>query len=643
MKPHLLPILFIVTISLAIYVNTLKNGFVYDDKLTIVENTFIKDLGNLPMLFESKGYFSSSGEATYRPIVTFTYFIDYALYGLKPWGFHLTNLFLHAINGVLLYAFATLLIRPLANSNRESVLHHIFSSQPFLISLLFVTHPILTESVNSISFREDLLAFLFYMATLNLYLLIRTKPDTPIAKILYFLSCLLYLLALFSKEMALTLPLVICCYEWICGGQKNLRAIIFDRYNIGYIAITAFYIYLSFYYFHYPLEGNILGQSLTERLLTLPWLLLSYLKLTLFPISLTADYVIKPVESIFSLLFIIPLLAVFFLLAVTMIKREKTWIAFGIGFFCIILIPVYNIIPIANPLADRYLYLPTAGFVLVIGSLIYNLLGSQKLKSETQHLYTVIFLSGLIVIYSFAAIKRNEIWENEYTLWSDTIKKMPKSGRAHTNLGIAYSDKGLLDRAFEHQQIAILLAPDDPNTRNNLGITYYQKGRLDEAAQEFKTALDLKPDDPEIHYNMGRTYKKQERWSEAILEYTKTIELKPDHELAHADLGNIYSKFGRFGEAIAEYTEVVSLKVGDAMAYSNLGNAYYQVGNTDEAIRNYEQALKIEPFNSIIHYNLGAAYQKKGLKDMAIKEFETSLKLEPDYASAVEALRKLSQ
>ena len=135
-------ILFIIILAAILYANTLNNGFVYDDDYTVVNNVFISDFHNLTELLQ-KNYFPSSGEITYRPVVTLTYFIDYALYGLKPWGYHLTNVLLHAANGVLLYIFLTLL----------------FSGEgaPLVTALLFLTHPVLTEAVNAISFREDLL------------------------------------------------------------------------------------------------------------------------------------------------------------------------------------------------------------------------------------------------------------------------------------------------------------------------------------------------------------------------------------------------------------------------------------------------------------------------------------------------------
>src|SRR3989338_2023301 len=249
---HILSISLILLISIAIYSNTLKNGFVYDDEFTVVNNTLIKNFSNLSKLF-TKEYFTTSAEMSYRPVVTFTYFIDYALYGLKPWGYHLTNLILHAINGVILYIFLTLLIT-----------HH--SSLITLISLLFITHPVLTEAVNAISFREDLLCFLFFILALIPYIVHRSLLIAHCSKFKAFcfqlLSLSFYLLALLSKEMAITFPLIIFLYEWIYGKKIELSpaflslqkgspqtspplqkgrvrvGYFFNPYIIGYIAIT---------------------------------------------------------------------------------------------------------------------------------------------------------------------------------------------------------------------------------------------------------------------------------------------------------------------------------------------------------------------------------------------------------------------
>ena len=306
---HLIPVSLIFSLALVLYANTLGNGFVYDDAVTIVKNTMIKDISNVSVLFGNKEYFAFSGEMTYRPVVTFSYFLDYSLYGLKPWGYHLTNTILHGLNGVTCYVLLVLLSK--ASLEDRLQVWHRFNTLAFLLSLLFVTHPIVTEAVNCVSFREDLLVFVFYMITLNIYLYLKTNSvncRTSTTNILYALSCVAYLFALFSKEMALTLPLIIYCYEWVKADRKSdyqFHSLLLERYNMGYSAVTVFYLFIRFYYFYNPVKGPT--WEFVDRLLSVPFLIFCYIKVLLFPVSLSADYAIEPVRYFFSLSFIFPL------------------------------------------------------------------------------------------------------------------------------------------------------------------------------------------------------------------------------------------------------------------------------------------------------------------------------------------------
>lgn len=369
MKRHVLSTFIIIVISLALYANTLKNGFVYDDEHTIINNQLIKNIDKLPLLFQDY-YFAISGEESYRPVVTLTYFIEYAIFGIKPWGYHLTNIMIHAFNGVLCYIFITLLFRQPGN-NQYTTSGSLFGNLPLTISLLFISNPILSEAVNAISFREDLLVFFFNIATLNTYLVLRSHVSVIARLLLYVLSCLLYSLSLFSKEMALSLPLIIYVYECffapthIDRKKQRIMSVPFNPFLIGYFVITLIYIYLRFHYFQNHISAPISSWSLTERFASLPWLLLNYLRLSLLPISLSAEYVIKPVESFLSFSFISPfLIIVLFSIIIYFLGKKNKWIFFGILLFFISLIPVYNIFPIRNPLAERYLYFPTMGITL---------------------------------------------------------------------------------------------------------------------------------------------------------------------------------------------------------------------------------------------------------------------------------------
>lgn len=531
MKKHGLPIFVIITLSLALYSNTLKNGFVYDDEFTIVNNSLIKNIDNLTLLFDKKEYFARSGEASYRPVVTFTYFIDYALYGLKSWGYHLTNILLHAINGVLLYTFLTLLLKYASSNNPARCFS--LNNPPLLITLLFISHPVLTEAVNAISYREDLLVFLFYMIVLILYLTLSTNHKSSIInRLLLPISCLFYLLALLSKEMAATLPLVVYCYDRLIKGR---RSILPSCYNIWYVVLVLFYFYLNFFYFGKPKEDipNWAIWEVNERLITFPWLLIAYIKLVLFPVSLSADYEIIPVRSLLSWSFIASSFMIFSILVVFAIKQPKKEITFGAFFFVIALLPVYNLIPINNPLAERYLYLPIAGFAIIAGFLFINIL------STYQHIRIFVLFLAVLSLCSATVIKRNAVWKTNYSLFSDTVKKMPNSNRAHFNLGLLYVKAEKLDKAIDEFKTVIKINPYYADAHNSLGNIYNQIGKIDDAISEYLITLKLNPMHVEAHYNLGFTYLGMGLKDKAKQELETALRLNPDMAFARKVLESL--------------------------------------------------------------------------------------------------------
>ncbi len=439
-----------------------------------------------------------------------------------------------------------------------------------------------------------------------------------------------YLLALLSKEMAITLPLIIFLYEWVYGkqspltnvplnkgGLRGLYSILFNRYSIGYIIITFLYLYLRFYLFKNPVEETLNVWLLSERLITIPYLILKYLLLLIAPVSLSADYVITPIQSLISLKFIIPFIVILLLIIVSVSvssvsvssgQRNKEKV-FGILFLLLTLLPVYNIIPIANPLAERYLYLPSVGFAIIIGSTLTCLPVRSTQTGLLAHRSSLIAHCSLLIIisiYSFAVIQRNKVWADQYSLWSDTVIKMPESFKGHNGLGIVYNKQGQLDEAIKEYLTAIRFKPAYADAHYNLGNVYEKQGQLDEAIKEYKLALSLKPDYADAHNNLGNAYNEQSRMGEAIKEYKLALSLKPDYADAPYNLVNVYEKQGQLDEAIKEYKLALSLKPDFAFAHNNLGLAYEKQGQLDEAIKKYLEAIRFKPDFAITYRNLDA-------------------------------------
>ena len=186
-------------ISIIVYLNCLQNSFVYDDDATIINNYFIRHWSNLPDLFTSR-YFVLSAELTYRPVVTLSYFIDYAFWHLNPLGYHLTNILLHATNSALVFIFGFQVFK-----NRTSA---------FISAVFFSSYPLFSEVVNAVGFREDLLAFMFLILAFICYL----KANQQRYILYYSISLFCYFLSLFSKEMAITLPVLIILYDTVFKG-----------------------------------------------------------------------------------------------------------------------------------------------------------------------------------------------------------------------------------------------------------------------------------------------------------------------------------------------------------------------------------------------------------------------------------------
>ena len=596
---HLSILIFvIVCLSQFVYLNSLSNQFVYDDEFTIVDNYFVKTWENLPLLF-SKDYFRFSGELSYRPVVTLSYFIDYTLWKLNPFGFHLTNTLLHTLNSVLLF----FLLKRIFNCQTTS----------FLATLIFSCHPLLTEAVNAISYREDLLATTFFIATFLLYM--KTSKEERSFSPAYFASVGCYLLGIFSKEMAITLPLLIFLHDVIFSKPKKLFYKL-TYYYTGYILATIFYLLMRFVVLHNPVESHVSYPegSIFINFLTMSKVLASYMKLFFVPVTLCADYVIPYSTSLFDTSFILSLLL---LIAVIVIVYKLFFYSrilfFSVVWFFVSLLPVLNIVPIENIMAERYLCLPIIGFCMVIGNLLVH--HHNNIRSFNKLYVTVSILILVLGIFSFKTIKRNTVWVDQTVLWTDTARVSPKSFKAHNNLGNIYRNDGRLDEAIVELRYALSLYNDYIDAHNNLGVTYRKKGMLEESLLEYQRALQINPHYPYAHNNLGVLYAKSNYLDLAINEFNDAVASKPDYADAYNNLGATYIRKGLYEKAIQECLKAVKYNNRYIDAYYNLGAAYFNNKQLDQALEILKMVLSIDPNHHDARELLNLIYEQKGLTE----------------------------
>lgn len=550
-----------VIVCVVVYFNSLFNGFVFDDRGTIVENKYITSvIENFPSFFNSSYFKIAELEASYRPVATFSYHLLYALFELNPFGYHLGSLLLHILNVILVYSLMNLL-----QKNKMSSL---------VAGLLFACHPVLTEAVNCISFNEDLLAAFFYLLAFIFYL--KLKPEDKKFKIShYLLSLVFYLLGVLSKEMAITLPAIIFLYDIIirqtpgthgCVPQiiQTLKHRIF--LYLGYAAVSIFYLCLNFVIIVKPTEGqHFTYGGIGERLLYLPYHIFNFIRIAVLPINLSADYVFSYPKNFFEFynIFSVAVVTALVISSLVVYKKSKE-MAFGIWWFLLTLFPVYNLIEIFNPVADRYLYLPLVGFCLVLSLLLTDLMNRRlNIAPRKSKIVNLSLIIVLLVTYSTITIARNRDWKDAERLWSKTLQTTPNSAVAHGNLGRAY----------------------------------LEQDRLEEAIYEFNAALKIRPRSYKAHYNLGFAYEKKGLLKEAIQQYEKTLNLKPGYSNAHFNLGNIYKQQGLLDKAIIAYQNVIEIDPEDIEARNNLGVAFAMQGKLNNAIMEWENVLKIDPDN----------------------------------------------
>jgi tetratricopeptide (TPR) repeat protein len=619
--PKLFALILLSLVGTLLYINTIHNEFVFDDIQLIPKNKWIRSLTNLPDILGI-----TSGILHYRPIREISYMIDYQFTGLDPVGYHLFNIFYHILTSYLVFLIAS----------------HISKDKKvaWITAILFIAHPIQTESVTYMSGRRDILSALFFLMGFYFFLKQRESPS----KKYLFLIFLSYILSLFSKEMGVTLPALLLLYDLLKkssyentegktfsnsfqGFLSKIRGIL-KRYWAFYLAL--FLVALLFTVYKVVLKNpshqeGFYGGTVSSNFLTVFRIWVFYIKILILPISLNAAHSFPISRSIFefrTFLSVCILLAIFTFL-IKLMRRKEIYSFSGFWFF-VTLLPVSHIFPHHELLAEHYLYLPSFGFSMALGSLFVDFLRKERLK---PFLYS--FLTGLLLFYSYQTIHRNLDWKNGFTLWADAGKKSPDSSRATLNLGISYMFRGEYDKAIEKLRTSIQIKSDNPKAYNNLGVICLEKMDFDQAITEFKKAISYDPHYADAHNNLAKTFALKEWIDEAIEEERKAITFNPTVAEYHFNLAKLYEIKGLLNEAIREYKEAARLDPGFFEAHYYLGMVYSRLEMNREAILEFEKTIKLNPDSGRTYFMLGVNLIKVGEREKAIRNLEKALHLVP--------------
>jgi len=502
--------LFIFIITFLVYTPALKNDFVWDDVIYVSENTLIHSLS----IHSLSRMLTSFHASNWHPLTWLSLALDYAFWGLYPLGYHLTNIILHGLN-VLLVLF--LIIRLTVRAKEDNGVSSLSKMEPPILvqsfiaatvtALLFGLHPLHVESVVWVSERKDLLCALFFILTISSYLSYTSSVGKRHRWIWFTICFFLFIFALMSKPMAVTLPLTLLLLDiyplkrisfYPSKTGKNL-SLLLEKMPFIALSIASSIITIMAQHAGGAIR-NLERFSTDARLFNSIRALVFYLEKMIIPVKLVPFY---PFPMNIHWLDLQYILSVILISAITACclrraKQGKYLIFIAWSYYIITLLPVLGIIQVGGQAAaDRYSYLPSIGIFTLIGggvSLLFKKEALLKRKSSLGGL--VLTFICIFIFLSQLTIKQIKIWQNSEILWSYVINAFPfpkSDPLVHYNLGNAYARKGELDKAISEYERALILKPHYAEAYNNLGSVYTIKGRLDEAIAEIEQALALNP------------------------------------------------------------------------------------------------------------------------------------------------------
>lgn len=555
-------------ILLAAYSNFFRNDFHFDDAHVIVENAAIRSLEHWPRFFTDAHTFSSLPQnATYRPLVTLTYALDYAIGGeLDPVPFHITQL-------VLLIAVALLL---------GAIAMKLFGSGWMAVAAatLFAVHTANTETMNFLSSRSELLSAIGFLLALYLFASHATARR-------YHLYLIPLLIGALAKAPVVIFAAVVVAWVRIVE-QRSWRDAVKDALPSLIAGVIALVLLNRM---NAP-EWTSGGGSAYHYAITQPFVWLHYARLAILPVGLTADTDMKPfahwyeTEAIAGYVFVA-------LLVLAIVKLKDAPVRFGLAFFAITLLPT-SLFPLAEVANEHRLFFPLMGFAIAAVSALWR--------------YRFV-VPVAIVLLAIGTHERNKVWATEETLWKDVTEKSPNNGRAWMNYGLTQMEQGRLAEAKALFERAALLNPNYSTLEINRGVVHAALGDAITAERHFRRALELSTD-RSSHFYYARFLVQRGRIDEARPHLETAARMAPSwteprrlletlsRECASYDecylRGLAATNANRHAEAIALYRRAIVFREHPD-AWNNLGWSLQQLGRIEEARRAYEQTLKLDP------------------------------------------------
>jgi tetratricopeptide (TPR) repeat protein len=615
------------------YANALDGEFVYDDRFQVLRNPTVKSLEYLPQMFtQSVWQFmaQTAQEPTglyYRPLFNIALILSYQFFELEVFGWHLVSVLLHLGVTMLIY----LLCRQWKLSAQVA----------FASALLFGVHPVHSESVAWVSGLPDPLAAVFGLASLLLYE--RYYHSTGGRPLVLGLSIGFGLLAMFSKEVAIVLPALLVLREWLdraAGESLSATVVRIVRRTAPFVIVALVYLgmrYAVLGFLSKP-EPKAVGIPILHVVLTIPSVLLRYARMLFAPVPLAVVYDHQYVTSVADIRFLGAALAVAVLIGGTVwLVRGSLVGRFALAMVILFIVPVLNLKafnPEESLVHDRYLYLPSIGFCLLIGLALAWL--SDRFQSRRPLFAPVTALIGFA--FFFLTVYQNGFWQNDFVMANHALRVSPNRPFLLNYLGAHYLEQNNLAEAERFYLEALKSNPKYFDAYSNLGDVYRMQRRFAEAEQAYRKAVELGAPYADTHYNLGVTYTSQGRLAEAEGPLLQAIRIHPAHTNARYNLGWVYDNQGKLPQAEQAYAETLRYNPSYPEPRINLGVVLTKQGRYKEALEHLQIAQRVAPGHPVMLYALGDVYLKTKKYQDAITTFIQLAQREPRHRLAYTGL-----
>ncbi|HUI46786.1 MAG TPA: tetratricopeptide repeat protein [Nitrospirota bacterium] len=574
----------IALITFIVYLPSLGNGFInWDDDLYVINNVHIRsfDLHFLKWLFFD--FYASY----WAPLTWTSHAIDYAVWGLNPWGHHLVNNIFHAVNTFLAVIVTIRLLEAWNETSIKKKVTKILSEREMLVvggtvGILFGLHPLHVESAVWVAERKDLLCALFFLLSIISYTAyVRSESNRASRQELssrffdkyYLITIGFFILALFSKPMAVSLPAVLLILDWypfqIIESSTAFRKAIINK--IPFIALS---LGMSIIIICAHKAGGAIAPlamvPLPSRAIVSAHSLIAYFGMMIWPLNLLPVYTYPTKTTVLSFKY---LSSIIFVIAITVVcfvkaKNNRLWLA-AWSYYIITLAPVLGVIQVGpQAMADRFTYLPSLGPFFLIG-----LSAAWFSKHGFAGTGTGAPVKGVIIVAAFAVCaamsyvtyKQIGIWKNGIELWTYVIDRDPtRAFFAYNNRGVCYEKAGLIDKAVDDYKEAIVLNPGDDQAYFNLGVIYQRAGAQNKAIEYYNDSLAINPNRAEAFHNRGVIYFQNRQPGRALDDFDRAIELNPEMVIAYYNRATLYLRTNRQDLALFDFRKACDLGSEDA-------------------------------------------------------------------------------